>query len=173
VLTAASSLYDRFRLRRIYYSAFSPIPDSSLLLPSRPAPLIRENRLYQADWLMRYYGFSSLEITDGLDEGMLDPAIDPKLAWALRNRDRFPVDVNVADREMLLRVPGLGRRTVDNLLQARNDRPLRLEDIKRLAGSLRRVRPFVVTADHRPTKLLDRAALRGMVAPRQQLSLFG
>jgi putative DNA modification/repair radical SAM protein len=174
VLTTAATLYERFALRRIYYSAFSPIPDSSSALPSRPAPLLRENRLYQADWLIRYYGFAPGEITDGLDAGMLDMAIDPKLAWALRNRDRFPVDVNAADRELLLRVPGLGRRTVDNVLLARRHSRLRLEDIKRLAGSIRRAQPFIVTADHRPTRLLDREGLRGKIAPRaEQMSLFG
>jgi predicted DNA-binding helix-hairpin-helix protein len=174
VLTAASSLYDRFSLRRIYYSAFSPIPDSSRLLPSCPAPLVRENRLYQADWLIRYYGFACAEITDGLAAGMLDPEIDPKLAWALRNRDQFPVDVNTADRELLLRVPGLGRRTVDAIIQARVHHRLRLDDIKRLAGSIRRVRPFVIAADHSPARLLDRSALQAVVAPRQrQLTLFG
>lgn len=173
VLTAASGLYDRYGLRRIYYSAFSPIPDSSALLPSRPAPLTREHRLYQADWLMRFYGFTAPEITDGAPDAMLDPAIDPKLAWALRHRERFPVDVNTAEREMLLRVPGLGVRTVDRILAARRQTRLRLDDLKRLAGSIQRARAFVVTADHRPTRLLDQAALRAMLAPPPaQLSLF-
>jgi len=174
VLTTAATLYNRFALRRIYYSAFSPIPDSSAVLPSRPAPLQRENRLYQADWLIRYYGFAPVEITAGLDSGMLDMAIDPKLAWALRNRDHFPVDVNLADRELLLRVPGLGRRTVDNMLRARVHQRLRLDDIQRLAGSVRRAHPFIVTADHRPTRVLDREGLRARIAPRaEQMSLFG
>ncbi len=174
VLTTASALYDRYALRRVYYSAFSPIPEPSAQLPSRPAPLVRENRLYQADWLIRYYGFSAREVTDGLDSGMLDLAVDPKLAWALRNRDRFPVDVNSADRELLLRVPGLGRRTVDAVLMARQHHGLRLDDLKRLAGSVRRAQAFVVTLDHRPTRLLDREHLRAMLAPRaEQMSLFG
>jgi putative DNA modification/repair radical SAM protein len=173
VLTAASSLYDRFQLRRIYYSAFSPIPDSSQSLPSRPAPLVRENRLYQADWLFRYYGFSCAEIVNGLDGGMLDPEIDPKLAWALRNRGEFPADVNTADRAVLLRVPGLGRRTVDSIIQTRVHRRLRLDDIRRLAGSVRRARPFIVAADHTPARLLDHAGLQALVMPeRRQLSLF-
>jgi putative DNA modification/repair radical SAM protein len=174
VLATASGLYRRYRLKRIYYSAFSPIPDASTLLPARPAPLLRENRLYQADWLMRFYGFSEAEILAGSADGMLDPDIDPKLAWALRNRDRFPVDVNTAARESLLRVPGLGVRSVDRVLSARSHCRLRLDDIRRLAGSFRRLLPFIVTDDHRPTRLLDRAALRGMVAPSaRQLSLFG
>lgn len=174
VLKTASSLYGKYGLRRIYYSAFSPIPDSSILLPSRPAPLAREHRLYQADWLMRFYGFSADEITDSAKAHMLDHDIDPKLCWALRNRGKFPVDVNLADREMLLRVPGLGVRTVDRLLQARMHSRLRLDDLKRLAGSVQRMKPFVVTADHQPGRLLDGPALRTVLArPAEQLSLFG
>lgn len=173
VLHAASSLYADYGLRRIYYSAFSPIPDASSILPARPAPLVRENRLYQADWLMRYYGFSATEITDGVPDGMLEQEIDPKLAWALRNRDRFPVNVNTAEREMLLRIPGLGVRSVDRLLKARLHSRLRLDDLLRLAGSVQRLKPFVVTADHSPARLLDRSALRAIVAPPKQMSLFG
>jgi putative DNA modification/repair radical SAM protein len=174
VLTAASSLYDQYRLKRIYYSAFSPIPDASQTLPSRPAPLQREHRLYQADWLMRFYGFSATEILAGTQDNMLDQAIDPKLAWALHNRGRFPVDINTADREMLLRIPGLGVRSVDKILQSRSHTKLRLGDLKRLSGSIQRLRPFVVTADHRPTNLLDLRDLRTIVAPRaEQMSLFG
>jgi putative DNA modification/repair radical SAM protein len=174
VLAMASDLYGKYRLKRVYYSAFSPIPDASAALPARPAPLQRENRLYQADWLMRYYGFTAAEILSGSADDMLDPEIDPKLAWALRNRERFPVDVNTGDRESLLRVPGLGVRSVDRVLSARIQCRLRLDDIRRLAGSFRRMLPFIVTADHRPVRLLDRAALRGVVAPQaRQLSLFG
>jgi putative DNA modification/repair radical SAM protein len=174
VLATASGLYGTYRLKRIYYSAFSPIPDASSLLPARPAPLQRENRLYQADWLMRFYGFSAAEILAGSADDMLDPEIDPKLAWALRNRERFPVDVNTAERESLLRVPGLGVRSVDRVLSARTHGRLRLDDIRRIAGSFRRLLPFIVTADHQPARLLDRAALRSMVAPRpRQPSLFG
>nr|WP_294509702.1 putative DNA modification/repair radical SAM protein [uncultured Rhodopila sp.] len=174
VLATASGLYGTYRLKRIYYSAFSPIPEASTLLPARPAPLVRENRLYQADWLMRFYGFSAAEILFGCTDGMLDPELDPKLAWALRNRDRFPVDVNAAERESLLRVPGLGVRSVDRVLSARLHCRLRLDDIRRLAGSFRRLLPFIVTADHHPARLLDRSALRSVVAPRvRQPTLFG
>ena len=173
ILSTATSLYDNYRMKRIYYSAFSPIPDASRILPARAAPLAREHRLYQADWLMRFYGFTAPEILAGSTDDMLEQEIDPKLAWALRNRHRFPVDINTADREMLLRIPGLGVRSVDRVLQARVHTRLRLDDIKRLAGSTQRLRPFVVTADHRPTRLLDITDLRSLVAPaRQQMSLF-
>jgi predicted DNA-binding helix-hairpin-helix protein len=121
--------------------------------------------LYQADWLMRYYGFDAAEIVETTADGMLDLGMDPKLAWALRNRDRFPVDVNRAEREALLRVPGLGVRAVDRILLARRHRRLRLDDVGRLTASLRKVRPFLIAADWRPTRLLDRAGLSGAVAP--------
>jgi putative DNA modification/repair radical SAM protein len=174
ILGTSATLYANYNLKRIYYSAFSPIPDASSALPVQPAPLAREHRLYQADWLFRFYGFAANEITDGLPAGMLDLDIDPKLAWALRHRDRFPVDANRAGRETLLRVPGLGSRTVERLLLARRHRTLRLDDLARLAGSVRRVRPFIVTADHRPTHELDRLDLRARLAPKpEQLSLFG
>jgi putative DNA modification/repair radical SAM protein len=173
ILDTASALYDKFRLKRIYFSAFSPIPDSNAILPARPAPLVRENRLYQADWLMRFYGFAAAEIVAGTADGMLDQDIDPKLAWALRHRDRFPVDVNRAAREDLLRVPGLGVKSVNQILRSRVHARLRLADLGRLAVSVRRLRPFVVAADYSPAGLLDRADLRPMVAPRpRQLPLF-
>ncbi|TIP33039.1 MAG: radical SAM protein, partial [Mesorhizobium sp.] len=124
ILRASARLYGSYHLRRVYYSAFSPIPDSSAALPLQKPPLMREHRLYQADWLMRFYGFSQPEILAGSNDGMLDLAIDPKLAWALRNRGRFPVDVNRADREALLRVPGLGTKVVDRILQTRRHRRL-------------------------------------------------
>lgn len=123
---------------------------------------------------MRFYGFTAAEILEGTVDDMLDQTIDPKLAWALRNRGHFPVDINTGEREMLLRVPGLGVRTVDRVLQARAHSRLRLSDLKRLTGSIERLRPFVVTMDHRPTRLLDVAELRTIVTPRiKQLSLFG
>jgi putative DNA modification/repair radical SAM protein len=174
VLRTSTELYTGYRLRRVYYSAFSPIPDSSRLLPLKPPPLQRENRLYQADWLLRFYGFSVEEIAAGATNGMLDLDIDPKLAWALKHRERFPVDVNRADREMLLRVPGLGAKAVDKILAARRHRRLTLDDVARLSGSVKRARAFLVTADHTPGALLDRLDLRTrLVHPKpEQLSLF-
>jgi putative DNA modification/repair radical SAM protein len=172
VLATSSLLYDRYGLRRVYYSAFSPIPEPSAVLPLKPPPLQRENRLYQADWLLRYYGFSVAEIAEGGSHGMLDLHADPKLAWALKNRDRFPVDVNSADREMLLRVPGLGKKAVDRILASRRHGRLRLADVGRLTASLTRAMPFIVTLDHR-ARALDRADLRErQVPPAEQLSLF-
>src|SRR5690349_12475100 len=161
IVGRASTLYDRFRLRRVYYSAFSPIPDASAVLPLRRPPLMREHRLYQSDWLMRFYGFSPAEVEQATDEsGMLPLDIDPKLAWALRFRDSFPVDVNRAPREMLLRIPGLGTKAVKRILTSRRWRKLRLDDIARLTVSVTKVRPFIITEDWRPTLLTDRGDLR-------------
>ena len=174
IIGASATLYANYNLKRIYYSAFSPIPDASHVLPIQAAPLQREHRLYQADWLFRFYGFEADEITAGLPGGMLDLDIDPKLAWALRHRERFPLDVNKASREELLRIPGLGTKTIDRMIVSRRHRALRLDDVQRLAGSVRRARSFIVTADHRPTRELDRLDLRTVLAPRpEQLSLFG
>jgi putative DNA modification/repair radical SAM protein len=174
IIATSARLYSSYGLKRIYYSAFSPIPDCSAALPLRAPPLQREHRLYQADWLFRFYGFSAGEITAGSPDGMLDLDLDPKLAWALRNRAHFPIDVNTAPVELLLRVPGLGKRTVDRMVAARRHRTLRLDDIARLAGSLRRASPFIITPDHRPARDLASAVLRTKFAPQpRQLSLFG
>jgi putative DNA modification/repair radical SAM protein len=173
VLALSAGLYGDFKLRRVYYSAFSPIPGASARLPGKAPPLRRENRLYQADWLLRHYGFSAGEIAANTDGGMLDLDIDPKFAWALKNRHVFPLDVNKADREMLLRVPGLGKRAVDKIVSARRHCLLRIDDLARLTTSLHRVLPFVIAADHRPTRSLDTYDLRKkIVSIEPQLSLF-
>jgi putative DNA modification/repair radical SAM protein len=171
ILATSDRLYNAYRLRRVYYSAFSPIPDSSSGLPPGAPPLMREHRLYQADWLMRFYSFEAAEIVP--DGGLLDLEIDPKLAWALANRQRFPVDVNKADRESLLRVPGMGVRTVDRLLSIRRHKAVRLEDLGRLRVQLAKVAPFIITADRQiGTSALDRLDLRKRLMPKPaQLSL--
>jgi len=176
IVRKAASLYGRFGLRRVYYSAFSPIPYASAVLPLQRPPLMREHRLYQSDWLMRFYDYQPAEIVAAADEttGMLPLDMDPKLAWALKFRDRFPVDVNRAPREMLLRVPGLGVKAVGAILTARRWRRLHLADVGRLTSSIAKVRPFLIAEDWRPVALSDRADLRPLVAPkREQLELFG
>jgi predicted DNA-binding helix-hairpin-helix protein len=174
IIARASTLYDRYRLRRVYYSAFSPIPDASAVLPLQRPPLMREHRLYQSDWLIRFYGFRPAEVVRAAGkDGMLPLDIDPKLAWALKFRDSFPVDVNRAPKEQLLRVPGLGIKAVDRILASRRWRKLRLDDIARLTLSIAKIRPFIATLDWRPTMLIDRGDLRSLVAPKQkQLELF-
>jgi predicted DNA-binding helix-hairpin-helix protein len=171
ILQASSDLYTVERIRRVYFSAYSPIPDASAALPPTAPPLLREHRLYQADWLMRFYGFGARELTQpGRPNLELD--IDPKLAWALCNRASFPVDVNRADRAELLRVPGLGVRNVDRIVRMRRWRRVRVEDLARLRVPLARALPFVVTPDHSPGSLTDRLDLRRRVARRDQLDLF-
>ncbi|MDF2494412.1 putative DNA modification/repair radical SAM protein [Sphingomonas sp.] len=175
IVTKAATLYDRFDLRRVYYSAFSPIPDASAVLPLQRPPLMREHRLYQSDWLMRFYGFKPMEVVAAADDktGMLPLDIDPKLAWALKFRDVFPIDVNRAPREMLLRVPGLGTKAVANILTSRRWRRLRLDDVARLTVSIAKIRPFIIAEDWRPVALTDKAELKPLVAPKkQQLELF-
>lgn len=172
-LARSDELYRAYRLKRVYYSAFSPIPEPSSVLPLAAPPLVREHRLYQADWLMRNYGFSTSEILPP-EFPNLDLGIDPKLAWALRNRQDFPLDLQTAPRERMLRVPGLGVRNVDRLIVIRRHTRIRLEDLARLRISVAKVRPFVITTDHHPARyLLDSDMLLAQFAPKPvQLELF-
>ncbi len=173
LIRKSAHLYGSVGLKRVYYSAFSPIPDGAAILPLKSPPLQREHRLYQADWLIRYYEFTPDDVADAADEGMFALDVDPKLAWALKNRARFPVDVNRAEREMLLRVPGLGARAVDRIIQARRHTTLRLDDVARLTSALKRARPFLIAADYTPGGQTDRLDLRARLAePARQLSLF-
>ena len=182
VLDASVRLYGNYHLKRVYYSAFSPIPDASKVLPLLAPPLRREHRLYQADWLLRFYEFDVDEIAprtgDGStgegSTGMLDLDIDPKLAWALRNPARFPVDLNAAPREEMLRVPGLGTRNVDKILASRRHKRLRLDDLARLRAPLKKMMPFVQVIDHHPRADLERPdLLRARLAPPpKQRGLF-
>jgi putative DNA modification/repair radical SAM protein len=173
VLQTASRLYRTHRLRRVFYSAFSPIPHGDGRLPPRPPPLVREHRLYQADWLMRFYGFGAAELTTDARPN-LELEIDPKLAWALRHREAFPVDLNRAPRHRLLRVPGLGVRNVDRIISARRFTAIRMIDLRKLRVAMRKIRPWVIVADYNPElQRLDRLDLRGHVAhPNAQLELF-
>ncbi len=172
ILARASSLYGKQGLRRVYYSAFSPIPDASSKLPLVAPPLVREHRLYQADWLLRFYGFKVTDLTSPAEPN-LPLNIDPKLAWALRNRQKFPVDLNKAPRELLLRVPGLGVRNVDRIIRIRRWHKLRLADLTRLRVPLDKAMPFVIVADHSPRLLESDAVMRNFVTAPSQLDLFG
>lgn len=173
ILGTSARLYAGYGLRRVYYSAFSPIPDASSRLPPARPPLLREHRLYQADWLYRFYGFAIEEVTAGREGGMLALDLDPKLAWALAHRARFPVDVNAGPREMLLRVPGLGVKAVDAIVAARRHRRLRLDDLGRLRVPLKKVRPFITAEGWTPLRLIDRSDLSALVAPKaEQLTLL-
>jgi putative DNA modification/repair radical SAM protein len=174
ILGASAALYASYGLKRVYYSAFSPTGHPSARLPTVATPLMREHRLYQADWLLRFYGFSLPELDAAAPAGMFDLAIDPKLAWALQHRSDFPVDVNTAPRERLLRVPGLGTRAVDRIIASRRTGVLRLDDVARLTAAISRARPFIVAADWQPGATLDDARLRQRLLRKPaQLSLFG
>jgi putative DNA modification/repair radical SAM protein len=165
ILHRSNDLYSSYRLRRVYYSAYSPIPDSSPILPAKSPPLIREHRLYQADWLLRFYGYSVTEIANEQNP-TLDLELDPKLSWALRNRALFPVDVNRAPKDDLLRIPGIGVRSVSRILSSRRHHPLRLRDLQTLGISLKKSRPFLVALDyHPPPSLLEGDRLRQFFLP--------
>ncbi len=149
IIHRASSLYGDYKLRRVYYTGFSPYPEADTRLPLKATPRMREHRLYQADWLMRFYGFKADEITT-TDQPELDLAIDPKLAWARRHPEFFPVDVNAAPREALLRVPGLGYHNVDRIVRIRKYHKLGLDDLRKLHVRTKDTAEFVVTVDHLP-----------------------
>jgi putative DNA modification/repair radical SAM protein len=173
ILSTSSDLYERYKLRRVYYSAYSPIPFADTRLPAKAPPLVREHRLYQADWLLRFYDFRVEELTTTAEPN-LDLSIDPKLAWALRNRAFFPVDLNKADRTQLLRIPGLGVRNVNRILTLRRFHKIRLDDLTKMHVAMKKVRPFVTTADYNPDVLrIDRDDLRSRITGiGKQLNLF-
>jgi putative DNA modification/repair radical SAM protein len=170
ILEQASSLYGEHKLRRVYYSAFSPIPDASKNLPLLAPPLVREHRLYQADWLLRFYGFRVDELTTP-EAPDLPLGMDPKLAWALRHPEQFPVDLHTATREMLLRIPGLGVRNVDRLIQLRRWHRVTLPDLTRLRVPMTKILPFITTSDHRPAPVGGRV-WQAALPPVRQMDLF-
>lgn len=173
ILKTSESLYKKFSLRRVYYSAYSPIPHADAVLPEQKPSLVRENRLYQADWLLRFYGFQSSELVNDQSPN-LDLELDPKTAWALMHREFFPVDVNKAPRARLLRVPGFGVRSVDRMLHLRQFRKITFADLKKLNVGISTAKYFIVTADLQPgVRLLDQEKLSALLKPQAvQLSLF-
>lgn len=173
ILNTSESLYQSYGLRRVYYSAYSPIPFAHALLPVARPSLVREHRLYQADWLLRFYGFKSEELTTKAEPNLsLD--VDPKTGWAMNHRGFFPVDVNQAPKEDLLRIPGLGVRNVDRIIQLRRFHKITLADLAKLRVVIARAKYFVTTADHNPDVfLLERLNLMSLIKPAErQLSLF-
>lgn len=146
ILSLSSSLYSDQSLKRVYYSGYVPISDDDRLPTLSAPPLRRENRLYQADWLMRFYGFDATEIVDDKNP-MLDPDVDPKLAYALRNPEKFPVDINKAPLEMILRIPGVGVKSARKIVQSRRFSPLRREHLKKIGIVWKRSQYFIITAD--------------------------
>jgi predicted DNA-binding helix-hairpin-helix protein len=143
-MSIASALYKKYKLRRVYYSGYVPISnDNRLPQLGTPVPIIRENRLYQADWLMRFYGFAVNELVDP-SYPQLDLDIDPKLSWALRNLHQFPVDINKAEYEMILRIPGIGVGSAQKIVQARRFRKLGWNELRLMGIAFNRAKHFVV-----------------------------
>ena len=170
ILQRADSLYHHYKLRRVYYSGFSPTGQPSILLPPQAPPLLREHRLYQADWLLRFYEYKVEEIASAHAPN-LDLEVDPKLGWALQNRASFPIDINRAAREQLLRIPGVGVRSVDRIISARRFARLRLADLVRLRLAMKKLLPFIIAADHHPQNSLDSEQLRARFVAPTQLAL--
>lgn len=173
ILSTAETLYGSYHLKRVYYSAFSPIPHSPSILPQRPPPLLREHRLYQADFLLRGYGFNVRELLPQTGNLALD--IDPKLAWALAYREHFPLDLNRADIAMIVRVPGIGLRNAKRIVALRRLRRVRYQDLVQLRCAMDKLKPFIVTADYRPhNDDAPSSALRTALAelPQRQLGLW-
>lgn len=170
VLDTSNRLYTTHKLRRVYYTAYSPSSQPHAALPTKPAGLLREHRLYQADWLLRFYQFSVDEIVQPGQNLALDK--DPKLAWALTNRAFFPVDLNRAPRSALLRVPGLGTRNVQRVLNLRRQRTVTVDDLRHMRVSLKKALVFLdIPGDRTAVRHLDIQALEDRVKPRQ-LNLF-
>lgn len=165
ILNQAESLYGNFSLRRVYYSAYSPIPKADGVLPIDKPSLNRENRLYQADWLLRFYDFKASELTSSMEDN-LDLDIDPKAAWALNNRAYYPVDVNTATRQMLLRVPGFGGVTVNRILRMRMYQKVRFIDLVKMNALINKAKYFITTHDFNNYSLqVDDENLKSQMIP--------
>jgi predicted DNA-binding helix-hairpin-helix protein len=147
IMYSANEYYKKFDLKRVYYTGYIPISydDRMPIIGSQP-PLLRENRLYQTDWLMRFYGFDVQEILNPRNPH-LDVDIDPKLSWALRNMQHFPIDINTADYKMILRVPGIGVGSAKKIIQARKFGKLRSDQLKKIGIAWNRARHFIRCAD--------------------------
>ena len=183
IIHVADYMYQKLSLKRVYYSGYVPVlQDSRLPSLQSQVPVVRENRLYQADWLMRYYGFAPNEIVDER-QPFLDLEIDPKLAWALRNSHLFPIDINQAPREMLLRIPGVGVRSVQKILMARKFQTLSYYDLKKMGVTLSRAKYFITCNGATPLAgTIDPLRLRSLLLGQShskhkqlftgQLSLF-
>lgn len=148
IILMADRHYKEFNLKRVYYSGYIPINEQEKSLPAigSAPPLLRENRLYQSDWLMRFYGFDATELVDEKHPN-LDLDVDPKLSWALRHPEQFPVDLNSADYRMILRVPGIGVRSAKKVVQARRFGKIHIDQLKRIGVAYNRAQHFIRCAD--------------------------
>ncbi len=169
ILSTATRLYTNYKLRRVYYTGFSPYPEADTRLPLKPAPLIREHRLYQSDWLVRFYGFEASELTSDANPD-LSLTEDPKSVWARNHPEFFPVDINAAPREALLRIPGIGYKNVDRILRIRKYHRLSLDDLRKLHVVVKNASPYLIADDHSPSASILRPAMLDPAAT--QLDLF-
>lgn len=179
ILRLSEGLYNNFNLRRIYYSAYVPVGDNPNLPQLTRPPLLREHRLYQADWLLRFYGFKADELLDQRNPNF-NTHLDPKANWALNHLDLFPVEINQADYQVLLRVPGIGVKSAQRILAARRTGKITYFDLKKFGTALKRARYFITCQGKyyggiplREDLIKDRLTIgRGLDPERQQLSLF-
>lgn len=178
ILRLTEGLYHKYSLKRVFFSAYIPVVEHTLLpsLETKP-PLLREHRLYQADWLLRFYGFSASEILDE-EHQSFNPYLDPKCNWAIHNMDKFPVDINQCSYEMLMRVPGIGVKSAKTIRAARRATALGLDELKRIGVVLKRAQYFIICKGFHPTHSTAQGTVRALLDPvafsngAQQLSLF-
>ena len=175
IVRLSEALYKNFKLKRVYYSSYVPANTSNSLLPTTPVGLLREHRLYQADWLMRFYGFSADEIID--ENCNLPTEYDPKCAWALRNMGYFPVEINTAPPEVLVRVPGIGFKGANKIVMARRFGKLSYEDLQKMRIVLKRAVHFITINGkfygREKINAIERAlAIVDDVEKYEQISLF-
>jgi putative DNA modification/repair radical SAM protein len=183
IMYSANEYYKNYNLKRVYYSGYIPISyDERMPIIGSQPPLLRENRLYQTDWLMRFYGFEVQELLNPANP-LLDTDIDPKLSWALRNMDQFPIDINTADYRMILRVPGIGVRSAQKIVQARRFGKLRSDQLQKIGISYNRAKHFIRCADsvfqldspealHVRNLILSESNSKYLKVAQNQLSLF-
>lgn len=168
IMYSAVHYYKNYNMKRVYYSGYVPVADH-VRLPAfgSQVPMLRENRLYQTDWLLRFYGFSVQEILNEKHPN-LDIDIDPKLGWALRNLNDFPIDVNTAEPRMLARIPGLGMYSVNKIIQARKFRRLNWEHLKKIGVALNRAKYFMVCDTNNSQKDLQASQIKGLILQNSQ-----
>jgi len=164
IMYSATHFYKNYNMKRVYYSGYVPIStDSRLPSLGSEVPMLRENRLYQTDWLLRFYGFSVNEILDA-ENPNLDIDIDPKLMWALRNLNHFPVDINKADIRMLARIPGIGMGSVHKIINGRRFRNLSWDHLKKMGVALNRAKYFIIcNSTDWERRDLDASRIKGMI----------
>ena len=172
ILNVAESLYKKFDLKRVFYSAFVPVNNDSALpaLPDGKPPLLREHRLYQADWLLRFYHFEAAELLDE-DNPNFNVFLDPKCCWALRHLEQFPVEVNQADYRTLLRVPGIGYKSAGRIVKARRHSRIAFEDLKRMGVVLKRALYFITCSGRMmyPVRIDEDYITRNLLNTRERL----